>query len=187
MACPTLSIEQAGPLLRSGEVLAYPTEAVYGLGCDPFNDDAVRRLLEIKARPESAGLILIADNFSRFDGLVETVDEARMQQVHASWPGPVTWLFPKTDLLPNWISGEHETVALRVSAHPVCRELCAAFGGPLVSTSANLRGHEPARSAQEVDAAMGVLIAGIVDGQLGVQERPSEIRDALTGEVLRHG
>lgn len=187
MACPSLSIEQAAALLREGEVLAYPTEAVYGLGCDPFNAEAVRRLLEIKARPESAGLILIADDLSRFDGLVESVDETRMQAVNASWPGPVTWLFPKTDLLPNWISGEHETVALRVSDHPVCRALSAAFDGPIVSTSANLRGEEPARSASELDEAMGVLIAGIVQGELGAQDRPSEIRDVRTGEVLRHG
>ena len=185
MACSNLDTEQAARRLRAGDVIAYPTEAVYGLGCDPFNSEAVRRLLDIKERPESAGLILIAERFSRFSELVEEVDETLLARVQDTWPGPVTWLFPKTDKVPSWISGAHDSLAIRVTAHPVCRALCSAYGGAIVSTSANKRGEAPARSRQDVEDNLGALIEGIVVGELGGLDRPSEIRDVRTGDVLR--
>lgn len=187
MACPRLTIPEATQALRDGQIISYPTEAVYGLGCDPFNHEAVSRLLDLKGRPESAGLILIADQPGRFSDLIEALDEECTSRVNHSWPGPVTWLFPKSERVPGWISGEHDSVALRVTDHPLCRELCAAFGGALVSTSANRRGSEPARSGEEVEAAFAAGIAGIVEGELGGLDRPSEIRDARTGEILRQG
>jgi L-threonylcarbamoyladenylate synthase len=187
MACPRLTSEQAAQALHRGEIIAYPTEAVYGLGCDPFDHDAVVRLLDLKGRAESAGLILIADDFSRLDEFVGEIDEERRAQVMDSWPGPVTWLFPKSALVPGWISGDHDAVALRVTDHPVCLRICTAFGGAIVSTSANRSGGEPARSAEEIEALFALGIAGIVEGELGGRERPSEIRDARTGTVVRPG
>lgn len=187
MACPLLSITDAAQRLREGEVIAYPTEAVYGLGCDPFDHEAVGRLLELKGRPESAGLILLSDDFSRFGDFVAPVDDATCDRAMESWPGPVTWLFPKSVTCPGWISGEHDTVALRVTSHPVCRQLCEAFGGALVSTSANRSGQDPAREVAQVEWAFGAGIAGIVEGALGGLERPSEIRDVRSGEVVRPG
>jgi len=94
MAKAGLNIPEAVLLLRQGEVIAYPTEAVYGLGCDPLNYDAVKQLLEIKSRPESAGLILIADDFSRLRAWTDEQVPIQREQVFESWPGPVTWLFP---------------------------------------------------------------------------------------------
>lgn len=187
MPRPLLSIVDAARRLREGEVIAYPTEAVYGLGCDPLDHEAVDRLLELKARPESAGLILIADEFSRFEEFVASVDETVAQKALETWPGPVTWLFPKSATCPGWISGEHDTVALRVTSHPVCRQLCEAFGGALVSTSANRSGQDPAREAAQVEWAFGAGIAGIVEGALGGLDRPSEIRDVRSAEVVRPG
>lgn len=185
MPAPGLTIDEAAAAMRRGEVIAYPTEAVYGLGCDPLNHDAVALLLDMKGRPESAGLILIADDISRFEDFVGQVEEEHLRRVAESWPGPVTWLFPKSALVPGWISGEHDSVALRVTDHPETRRLCAAYGGAIVSTSANRSGAEPARSPGEVEAAFGPLISGILAGELGGLERPSEIRDVRTGEVLR--
>jgi L-threonylcarbamoyladenylate synthase len=185
MAVPSLTIDQAAQRMRRGEVIAYPTEAVYGLGCDPLNHDAVARLLEMKGRPESAGLILIADRVGRLIEYIGEIDADDLKQVESTWPGPVTWLFPKSLHVPGWISGEHESVALRVSDHPICQALSAAFGGALVSTSANRRGEEPARDPQAVETAFGPLIGGIVEGELGGRGNPSEIRDIRTGEIVR--
>ncbi len=185
MACPVLTPSAAAQVLQDGGVIAYPTEAVYGLGCDPLNYNAVARILELKGRPESAGLILIADDFSRLEDLVCNVSEDQLKRAVDSWPGPVTWLFPKSMLVPGWVSGEHDSVALRITDHPVCRELCAAFGSGIVSTSANRSGEAPARYPGDIEVAFGGAIDGIVAGELGGRERPSEIRDIRTGDVIR--
>lgn len=182
-----LTIEQAVQCLRGGDVIAYPTEAVYGLGCDPSDEAAVRRILALKSRPAEAGLILIADRFDRFEAFVGPVPSADLDRALATWPGPVTWLFPRGRGVPDWLAGSHPTIALRVSDHPVCRELCAAFEGAIVSTSANPRAAEPARSAREVERYFGDALCGIVAGELGRQARPSEIRDLASGRVLRVG
>lgn len=182
-----LSIGQAVQCLREGNVIAYPTEAVYGLGCDPGNEAAVRHVLELKSRPASAGLILIADRFERFEPFVGTPGPGQLERALASWPGPVTWLFPRGSDVPDWLAGSHPSVALRVTAHPVCRALCAAFEGAIVSTSANPSGAEPARSAQQVLDYFGDRLCGVVTGDLGRSPRPSEIRDLVTGRVVRAG
>lgn len=182
-----LSIGGAVRCLRDGEVIAYPTEAVYGLGCDPLNETAVRRVLTLKSRPAASGLILIADRFERFAPFVRALDRATLEPALASWPGPVTWLFPRGEDVPDWLAGDHPTVALRVSAHPVCRALCAAFEGAIVSTSANPAAAEPARSAQQVVDYFDERLCGIVEGELGRQLRPSEIRDLASGRIMRAG
>lgn len=187
MSRPTLTPAEAARVLREGGVIAYPTEAVYGLGCDPLDARAVSRILELKSRPAAAGLILITDDFERVSDFVGPVADEEMDRARSTWPGPVTWLFPRSAMVPGWISGDHDSVAVRVTAHPVCRELCAAFGGAIVSTSANKSGDPPARSVAEVMAALGSGIDAIVGGELGAGARPSEIRDVRSGEVLRSG
>lgn len=187
MAAPLLTVDQAVDCLRGGRVIAYPTEAVYGLGCDPLDEAAVRRVLELKSRPAEAGLILIADRFDRFEPFIGAVTEDLLDRARATWPGPVTWLFPRAAGVPDWLAGSHPTIALRVTAHPVCRALCAAFGGAIVSTSANPRSAAPARTASCVADYFGGALCGIVKGELGAGERPSEIRDLASGEVIRVG
>ena len=182
-----LTVSQAAECLREGRVIAYPTEAVYGLGCDPLNEAAVRRVLELKSRPAEAGLILIADRLERFRRFVRTVDDTLLDRALATWPGPVTWLFPRAAGVPDWLAGSHPTIALRVTAHPLCQALCQAFGGAIVSTSANPRAAEPARTPEQVTEYFGDALCGIVEGPLGAGERPSEIRDLATGHVLRTG
>lgn len=182
-----LTVSQAAQCLRDGGIIAYPTEAVYGLGCDPGNEMAVRRLLALKDRPIEAGLILIADTFEHIKPFIQTVSNEQKERAMAAWPGPVTWLFPRSDGVPDWLAGEHETIALRISAHPVCRALCASFNGAIVSTSANPGRAEPARSVMQLEQYFGSALGGVVEGQLGGGIRPSEIRDLVTGQVLRDG
>ena len=182
-----LTVEQAAASLRHGAIIAYPTEAVYGLGCDPMNEAAVRRVLKLKKRPARLGLILIADEFMRFSRFVRPVGPEAMERAMSAWPGPVTWLFPRAEGVPDWLAGSHPTVAVRITAHPVCRALCAAFGGAIVSTSANSSREAPARTAAEVEAYFGPALDGIVEGELGKGSRPSEIRDLESGRILRQG
>jgi len=182
-----LTVSQAAQCLRDGGIIAYPTEAVYGLGCDPGNETAVRRLLALKNRPIEAGLILIADTFERFQSFIQPVSNEQKERAMAAWPGPVTWLFPKGDDAPGWLAGEHETIALRISAHPVCRALCAAFNGAIVSTSANPGKADPARTVAQLEQYFSVALGGIVEGKLGGGVRPSEIRDLASGQVFREG
>lgn len=182
-----LTIQQAVATLRGGGVIAYPTEAVWGLGCDPFDETAVRRLLWIKQRDASKGLILAAANLAQVASLIDAdgLPPERMHAVLATWPGPHTWLLPCTRQVPAWLRGTHASLALRVSAHPPVVALCNAFGGPLVSTSANLAGHEPAREPDALDPALLALLDGVLEGNTGSLGAPTPIRDAASGTLLR--
>jgi len=173
--------------LRAGHVIAYPTEAVYGLGCDPANESAVRNLLVLKGRHESAGLILIASEFAQLKPWVSDVSEKLIARAMHCWPGPVTWLFPRAAGVPDYVAGRHDTIAVRITAHEPSRVLCEAFGSALISTSANHTTGKPARSADEVAGYFGSNIAGILAGALGRGEAPSEIRDLASGNVIRPG
>lgn len=178
------SLHEAIAALREGGVIAYPTEAVWGLGCDPFNEAAVRRLLDLKQRPDSKGLIIIAASIAQITPWLAGLTPAQRAAVEATWPGPYTWIVPAPDA-PRWLRGEHDGLAVRVSAHPGVVALCRAWGGPLVSTSANRSGEPPLADASALAREFGDGLAVIVPGALGGDARPSEIRDALTGVVLR--
>ncbi|RDZ27511.1 Sua5/YciO/YrdC/YwlC family protein [Lysobacter silvisoli] len=185
--CTSLPIADAASLLRRGGVLIYPTEAVWGIGCDPFDRTAVLRLLDIKQRPVEKGMILIAGELAQFDGLLDwnALPDERRQAVLASWPGPHTWIVPASARVPAWIRGEHAGVAVRVSAHPTVVALCAAFGGALVSTSANLAGAPPAHARAALDPAVLARADGLSIGETGGLAAPTAIRDALSDAVLR--
>lgn len=182
-----LTVDTALPALRAGGVIAYPTEAVWGLGCDPAHEAAVMKLLQLKQRPVEKGMILVAAAPAQLDGWVrmDALPPDRQGAVLASWPGANTWILPAGDLAPRWITGEHTGIAVRISAHPLVAALCRAWGGPLVSTSANLAGEPPARLRAELDPRLLALLDGLIDGQTGGLAQPTPIRDALSGQVLR--
>ena len=182
-----LAIAEAAAALNHAGVIAYPTEAVWGLGCDPFDEAAVARLLAIKQRPADKGLILIAGALEQFDGLLDwdALPTDRGEAVIASWPGPHTWIVPATGRVPYWITGAHDGVAVRVSAHPVVVGLCAAFGRPLVSTSANLAGEAPAYHRGELDPLLLEQLDGLCEGETGGLAAATPIRDARSGTQLR--
>lgn len=182
---PAFRLRRYAGLLSAGGVIAYPTEAVYGLGCDPRRHDAVVRLLELKGRPAHKGLILIAAEASHLIGYAAPVAEEVAGRIAASWPGPVTWVLPAAPGLPAWLTGDCGTIALRVTSHPVAAALCRAFGGPLVSTSANRTGAVPARTALRTRLLFGPRLDAVVPGQVGGLDRPTRIIDARTGRVLR--
>lgn len=179
------AIRRIAGILSRGGVIAYPTEAVWGLGCDPRQRPAVERILELKGRPVSKGLILVAASIEQFEPFLSKVTPGQHRQLEATWPGPVTWLVPDNGQIPAWVRGDHPSVALRVSAHPVVAGICSAFGGPIVSTSANRAGMREAREATTVRRQFGRELDAIAPGRVGPASKPTEIRDLLTGVVLR--
>ncbi|RMH88995.1 tRNA threonylcarbamoyladenosine biosynthesis protein RimN [Lysobacter pythonis] len=184
---PPLPPHAAGNRLKAGAILAYPTEGVWGLGCDPSNEAAVRRLLAIKHRDIGKGLILIAADETQ---LTPFIDMARLPPApraaaRQSWPGPNTWIVPATANAPGWITGAHDGIAVRVSAHPGVIALCTAFGGALVSTSANLSGQPAARRRGELDPTLLARIDGVCEGETDGRDAPSLIRDARSGAIVR--
>lgn len=179
--------DAAARAIARGGVVAYPTEAVWGLGCDPRVEAATLRLLALKQREVAKGLILIAANESQLAPFVDfaALEPAQRAAVRASWPGPHTWIVPASAAAPRWITGDHDGIAVRVSAHPGVIALCRAFGGAVVSTSAN-RATQPAATAfADLDPAIVAGVDAILEGDTGGLERPSAIRDARTGAVLR--
>lgn len=178
---------QAADAAKAGEIIAYPTEAVWGLGVDPANEQALERLLALKGRPKSKGLILIAADVAQVAPWLAPLSPAERAQLECSWPGPVTWLVPNRSIASAWVTGHFETVALRVTAHPDVQALCWAFGGPLVSTSANPQGQAPARTQAQVTSYFGKQVKVLDSGQLGSRSQPSEIRDLATGRIQRPG
>ncbi|MDO3656426.1 MULTISPECIES: Sua5/YciO/YrdC/YwlC family protein [Acinetobacter] len=186
----TSSIAEAAHLLKQGQVLAYPTEAVWGLGCDPFNEQAFQDILELKHRPVEKGVILLAGHIQQVEHLLQDLNTDIRQQVIASWSDrqpterATTWLLPANASIPTWIKGQHPLVAVRVTTHPLCINLCQQFGGFIVSTSANPAGLAPAQSLDSAQVYFGNNL-NYLQGDLGLSSQPSRILNALTGEVIR--
>lgn len=175
--------------LTEGQVIAYPTEAVYGVGCDPDNLLAIELLLSVKQREKSKGLILIAAEFSQLTPYIDlkSITAAQQQLMLASWPGPVTWVVPARPGLTDWLTGQFSTIAIRVSDHPLVQQLCRAYGKPITSTSANLSGQPACRNAADVAIQLGDKVPVILDAATGGRLNPSEIRDISTGHIFRAG
>lgn len=173
--------------LNQGGILAYPTEGVFGLGCDPDNEQAIKKLLSLKQRSVSKGLILIAGNYSQ---LLPYVDDLAIPQdkrfaVMSRWPGAITQIVPANKNISPLLTGAFETIAVRVTTHPDVIKICNAFNKPLVSTSANLSGQTAATTWQQVQQQFGEKIDYLLQGNTLGHTQPSTIINALTGEVLR--
>ena len=175
-------IHRAGRILRSGGVVAYPTEGLFGLGCIPDDADAVFRILSIKKRSPALGLVLIASNIEQLEGWAELPMGTHLE---SSIARPVSWIVPATPSVPYWIKGEHRGLAVRLTTHPVAMALCDAADSLLVSTSANVAGSPPARSAFVLRRRFRSLVDYIVPGPCGPAAGASEIRDLQSGKVIR--
>ncbi|WP_223786945.1 L-threonylcarbamoyladenylate synthase [Marinicella meishanensis] len=179
------SIKQAADSVRQGGVLVYPTEGVFGIGCDYRDEAAVQRILQLKRRPVNMGLILIASHLQQLLPLIQPADPFDLARALKTWPGHHTWVFPATALTPRWITGDHDTVAVRLTDHPAVKTLCDELGHALVSTSANLSGQPTPNSCAEIAAIWGDQVDHYLDLPLGQQAGPSAMRLASSGQVLR--
>ncbi len=171
--------------LEQGGVIAYPTESCYGLGCDPRNRRAVMKILHIKGRPQHKGLILIGSNFIQLQPYAAPLTDAQWRKIAPTWPGPVTWLLPSTSKTQPWLRGRHQSIAVRVTGHPLAARLCQALNMALVSTSANRSGKKPARTAAACAKFFGPDVL-VVPGLIGRRKRPSTIIELGSEKTLRN-
>lgn len=176
------NIRQAALAVKQGGIIAYPTEAVYGLGCDPYQEAAVHQLLVLKKRPIEKGLILVARHLNQLDDFIEPLSNEQKERIQNN--RHTTWLVPASHA-PTWLRGKHNTLAVRLSAHPVVQQLCSALDQPIVSTSANPAGRNPAQNSLQCHHYFHQELDIIVNADTGSLEQPTEIRDLLTQRVIR--
>jgi len=174
------SIARAADVLFRGGVIAYPTEGVFGLGCMPDDDDAIVRVLAIKRRRADKGLILIASKRSQLDDWIAGGD------IPDPDPGyPVTWIAAAKPGVSPLVRGAHDTLAVRLTTNATAASICDAVDSPVVSTSANISGRPVARNRLVLRRTFGACVDYIVPGDCGPASGPSEIRDLVSGAVLR--
>ena len=164
--------------------MACPAEGVWGLSCNPFDELAVQHLLALKQRPVHKGLIVVSDTREAFLAVLNPLPSSQCEAIYASWPGPNTWLVPNLGLFPPWVTGDSDEVAIRVTSSPALAALCRAFGGPLISTSANPAGLTPPRQAWEVRRYFGGALP-YMPGAVDAAGKPSTICRASDGKVIR--
>ena len=170
--------------LNRGGVLAYATESCYGLGCDPRNYKAVKKILRLKQRPQSKGLILVASDFSQLAPYVAPLSSAERALLTRHWPGAVTFLLPAARHAPHWLTGRHSTLAVRITAHPDAAKLCHALNMAVVSTSANRSGMRPLATRAACAKSFGNKVWAL-PGRIGKRKRPSTIIDIKSGKLIR--
>lgn len=179
-------LKKAVAALKNNELVAYPTEGVYGLGCRLNALDTIERLIKLKQRPREAGFVVIGGSYQQLSALMSsTLHEDAQRRLQESWPGPVTFIVPASKRLPWLVNGGRRTVALRQTAHPVAKALCKTLGEPIISTSANIHDQTPARSAKEVTAMFGDHVDYILKGPIGSLSGPTEIRDLWSNDIIR--
>jgi L-threonylcarbamoyladenylate synthase len=178
-----VSIEEAQVILRQGGIIAYPTEAVYGLGCDVFNQAAVEAVRTLKGRADSKSMITLISDWSQLFSLIAPINDEQLERIRKTWPGFVTWVFPSAASLPPWLSSEQNTIAIRMTAHPIAAALSAHM--PIISTSANLSGQPPSLNESQLKQQIPQGIDALVNGPLGFYTSPSPIFDIKTGQQLR--
>jgi L-threonylcarbamoyladenylate synthase len=170
--------------LQSGGVIAYPTESIFGLGCDPGNRRAVQRILRIKGRPQRKGLILIASHLAQLNHYIAPLNSTQIARISETHSKPHTWLVPSAEDCPKWITGRHKTIAVRITTHPLSASLCQGSGMALVSTSANRSGGRPVKTVRECYKLFGAQVK-IIRGLVGKARKPSTIQDLASGKIIR--
>ncbi|MDQ1363670.1 MAG: L-threonylcarbamoyladenylate synthase [Pseudomonadota bacterium] len=179
-------LQYAAQICRTGGIIAYPTESVYGLGCDPLNETSVYRLLGLKQRRVEKGLILLTDDLQKLLPFID-VSSQQQKQLLQQQEKPTTWLVAASELTPVWIRGAHAKVAVRITHHVVAAALCALLPYPVVSTSANPASKPPARNVLRIRQYFPGQIDAIVSSATDLRGKPSVIRDLATGEIIRAG
>ena len=181
-------LNQAVQLLKDGDVVAFPTDTVYGVGVDPLQPEAVRKLYRIKGRPDDKPIAILVGSIEDVERVAQTPSMAFSRLADRFWPGGLTLIVEARDLPPEITAGGN-TVGVRMPNHPLALEVLHAFGGPVATTSANRSGEPPATSAEEVDAQLGDRVNLIVDGGDTITKVASTVLNLSVSppQILRHG
>ncbi len=177
-------LNQAIQCLKSGGVIAYPTESVYGLGCDATDLESVSRILKIKKRDPDKGLILLVSDIQQASRFIIPLTEQQIAKLNQPSAHAITWLLARNRAVSTLITGTHSKLAVRVTTHPIAKMLCEGFGSPIISTSCNLHGQPSHRDAESVASDSSLDLDLIIEGSCG-REPPSRIIDLLTGARIR--
>ena len=178
-------LSQAAAIIQHGGVIAYSTDTVLGLGCDPNNQAAVEKILWLKHRSIAKGLILLVENMHALGEFTQPLSTEQTSDIASiSSTTPTTWLLPAKRSTPVWITGTHDRVAIRITQHPIARKLCKMVGA-IVSTSANISDYPTVINEQQLRDWFGPYLDYVIIGTPGTGV-PSEIRDVISGKILRH-
>jgi len=185
--CCSNSLLYCIKMLHDNNVISYPTESMFALGCDPNSKEAVKKLLNLKKRSIEKGFILVASNFNQVKMYINqnSLSQKQKNKIFLHWPGPFTFLFPASPKVPDWLTGKFNTIALRISAHAEIIKLCNAFGRPLISTSANVSNMTPCFTSEEVFKCFGENFP-LLSGKIGSEKNPSKIINIINGKLIRH-
>ncbi len=184
---PIEQIQHAVQVLQKGGIIAYPTEAVFGLGCLPDKPQSIKKLLLLKQRSMEKGLILLASELSQLSDYLCPLESAVLQKITTSWPGPTTWVLPTPEKTSVLIKGRFNSIAVRISDHPIVQTLCQECQSAIISTSANITGGEMSYTIDDVRQYFDHELDYLLDGELGHSKTPTIIKDALTNKVIRDG
>ena len=182
-------IEEAAAILRDGGLLGIPTETVYGLGANGLNEEAVAHIFEAKGRPQDNPLILHIPDASWLERYCKEIPLTAYQLAKAYWPGPMTMILKRKDIVPNAVTAGLDTVGMRCPAHPLCREIIAASGVPVAAPSGNTSGRPSPTTAQHMLEDMDGKINAIVDGgpcSVGVESTIIDLTET-PARLLRPG
>ncbi|QCI19008.1 Sua5/YciO/YrdC/YwlC family protein [Buchnera aphidicola] len=168
-------------------IIAYPTESMFGLGCDPDSKTAVKKLLDLKKRSINKGFILVASNYKQIKAYIDEtqISVEQKKSMLNYWPGHFTFLVPPKPLVPNWLTGNFNTIAVRISNHFSIVKLCTIFGKPLISTSANFANMPPCRTKESVLKNFGKDFP-LLNGDIGSEKNPSKIINIMNGKLIRY-
>ncbi|MDG9729464.1 Sua5/YciO/YrdC/YwlC family protein [Ignatzschineria sp. RMDPL8A] len=182
-----LDLDEAAAALKAGQIIAHPTEGVFGLAADAANEAAVRALLDLKKRPEEKGFIVMADSLTRIKPWLKPLSEDEEAKIMNATEGDYryTWIVPISEQCPRYLSGQFESLAIRITSHPLAHSLCERFGGAIVSTSANISREAPLKSAEAIVDVFKSDIAGVLAGSVGTLSRSTRIDDLKTGQRIR--
>ncbi len=178
-------LRQAAHTVCAGGVIAYPTETVYGLGCDPMNQTAVEHLLALKNRPVDKGLILIACDIEQLTPYIRIDSQALRSKITQQQHRPTTWVCPTHPDIPSWLTGQHNSVAIRITQHPASRRLCELSQRAIVSTSANPSGLTPAHNALRVRQYFSLQVDYLLHARLNIHAQPSRIINLIDNSIIR--
>ena len=176
-------IQKASKIITNGGIIAYPTEGVYGLGCLPEDGNAVFRILNIKHRDHKKGLIIIASDLEQLERWA-TLNDKELDTITRE-KKIITWIVKKNKNVPYWVSGDHETIAIRLTKHPIAAALCSASKSALISTSANITGEKPPKNQVMLRRLFGDVVDYIVPGNCNFKIGASTIKILSTGKIIR--